>query len=255
MVSERSMKANPFICVVAVLGFVTMEVLSPVMARRSLEDFADKKAYYSPPDPHQHGHTPSTPSCTPTPSHGGAPSHGGGSTPAPSHGGGGYYNPPSSPIVTTPPVHPITPSPLVPTTPPTPFLPYIPTPPSTPTPFDPNFPPFFTGTCDFWRTHPSAIWALLGYWSTLGNFFGPVAVSTFGRNLSLQEALSNPRTDGFGALYREGTAALLNSMVNSRFAYTTQQVREAFTTAVGSNDAAAAQARLFKKANEGHMKH
>lgn len=73
-------------------------------------------------------------------------------------------------------------------------------------------------------------------------------------NLSLPEALANTRNDGFGALLREGTASLLNSMVNRRFPFTTEQVRDAFVAASVSNKAAAAQAKIFKKANEGHLK-
>ncbi|RWW64887.1 hypothetical protein BHE74_00027838 [Ensete ventricosum] len=107
----------------------------------------------------------------------------------------------------------------------------------------------------YWRAHPEAILALLGYWCTLGEFFGLPAVSAFGRDPSLLEALSNTRSDGIGALYREGTASLLNSLVHRNFALTTQQVREEFNTAVISEKAAATQAQLFKKANEGHLKH
>ncbi|RZR71021.1 hypothetical protein BHM03_00002887 [Ensete ventricosum] len=121
-----------------------------------------------------------------------------------------------------------------------------------PAPTTPNSPPF---SCDYWRAHPEAILALLGYWCTLGEFFGLPAVSAFGRDPSLLEALSNTRSDGIGALYREGTASLLNSLVHRNFALTTQQVREEFNTAVISEKAAATQAQLFKKANEGHLKH
>lgn len=81
------------------------------------------------------------------------------------------------------------------------------------------------------------------------------SVPGFGAStLSLQQALSNTRTDGLGALYREGTASLLNSMVNQKFPYTTKQVRESFVASLSSNKAAAAQAQLFKLANEGRVK-
>jgi hypothetical protein len=60
------------------------------------------------------------------------------------------------------------------------------------------------------------------------------------------------RVDGTGALLLEGAAALLNSMTRAGFPYTTEQVRDAFVTAVvgGSDGAAAAQAAAFSKANE-----
>ncbi|XP_030928469.1 protodermal factor 1 isoform X2 [Quercus lobata] len=194
--------------------------------------------------PHHGGHSPKPPSpsnCGTPPHHDPTPS-----TPStPPSGGGGYYNsPPTSqgspptPIIETPPSTTTPPpSPLVPTPP---FLP------------DPNSP--IIGTCTYWRTHPGIIWGLLGWWGTMGNAFGVTSVPGFGAHLTLQQALSNTRTDGLGALYREGTASLLNSMVNNRFPFTTKQVRESFMAALSSNKAAAAQAHLFKQANEGKLK-
>lgn len=88
----------------------------------------------------------------------------------------------------------------------------------------------------------------------MGGALGVTSVPGFGSSMSLHQALSNDRTDGFGALYREGTASFLNSMVNRRFPFTTQQVRDNFVQATGSNKAAAAQARVFKLANEGRLK-
>ncbi|CAI0461350.1 unnamed protein product, partial [Linum tenue] len=95
---------------------------------------------------------------------------------------------------------------------------------------------------------------LLGWWGTLGNAFGAPSLPGLGPSTSLPQALSNPRRDGYGTLYREGTAALLNSMVTNRFAFTTNQVRESFVSALGSNKAAAAQGRVFQMANEGRLK-
>ncbi|KAL0002214.1 hypothetical protein SO802_015995 [Lithocarpus litseifolius] len=191
-----------------------------------------------------HGHhspKPPSPSNCGTPPHDNPPP----STPSTPSGGGGYYNPPPTsqgspptPIIETPPITTSPPpSPLVPTPP---FLP------------DPNSP--IIGTCTYWRTHPGIIWGLLGWWGTMGNAFGVTSVPGFGAHLTLQQALSNARTDGLGALYREGTASLLNSMVNNRFPFTTKQVRESFVAALSSNKAAAAQAHLFKQANEGKLK-
>lgn len=103
--------------------------------------------------------------------------------------------------------------------------------------------------------HPGVIWGLFGFWCPLVRLFGPSAAVPFGHDLTVPEALANTREDGVGALYREGTASLLNSMVNNRFPFTTQEVKDAFGAALNSGDdgAAAAQARLFKKANEGHV--
>jgi hypothetical protein len=100
------------------------------------------------------------------------------------------------------------------------------------------------------------IWSALGsrFPSSMGHFFGGAGSSLGGAaDLSIQDALANTRTDGAGALLREGAAALLNSMTRSGFPYTTEQVRDAFTAAAagGSDTAAAAQAAAFKRANEG----
>ena len=87
------------------------------------------------------------------------------------------------------------------------------------------------------------IWSALGSWpSSVSHFFGAAG----GPSVSIKDALANTRTDGAGALLREGTPALLNSMTRPGFAYTTQQVRDAFAAAVagGSDSAAAAQAAV-----------
>ncbi|KAK1286775.1 Protodermal factor 1 [Acorus calamus] len=104
----------------------------------------------------------------------------------------------------------------------------------------------------YWRTHPALIWGIFGYWAPMSGIFGVVCTTAFGQNLNLPQALSNTRMDGIGALYREGTAALLNAMVSRSFPFTTQQVRDAFTSAIVSDHAAAKQAKLFRQANEGH---
>ncbi|KAK1269149.1 Protodermal factor 1 [Acorus gramineus] len=270
---ERGSKSHPAMVMwVLFVGLVSQSLVVPV-ASRSLEGVTEQKAYY-PPDPHRshsprHSHR--TPTCpTPsTPSHGTptAPSHGGGyGTPStPSHGGGYYnpptYHPPSTPVVTPTPSTPTPPSapyidPGTPSTPTPPSAPYIdpgtPTTPgisTPPAPFLPGTPPF---TCDYWRTHPALVWGIFGYWAPMAGIFQTGGNAAFGPTLNLPQALSNTRMDGIGALYREGTAALLNSMVSRTFHFTTQQVKEAFNSAVVSNNAAAAQARLFRKANEGH---
>ncbi|CAN1123101.1 Protodermal factor 1 [Linum perenne] len=182
--------------------------------------------------------TPSTPTpsiptpSTPTPIDPSTPPSGGGSyNPSPSPptgGGGGILTPPTPIIGGSPPTTPFTP----------PFV------------IDPNSP----FSCNYWRSHPGLIMGLLGWWGTMGNAFGVPSVPGFGASTSLPQALSNTRNDGYGMLYREGTAALLNSMVSNRFAFTTNQVRQNFVTALGSNKAAAAQGQVFKMANEGRLK-
>ncbi|KAJ0103211.1 hypothetical protein Patl1_05417 [Pistacia atlantica] len=71
--------------------------------------------------------------------------------------------------------------------------------------------------------------------------------------MSFQQALSNTCSDGYGALYREGTASWLNSLLNHRFPFTTDQVRQSFMSTLHLDKIAAAQARSrsLKPANEG----
>lgn len=95
------------------------------------------------------------------------------------------------------------------------------------------------------------ILGILGQWSNIGNLFGLPTTSIFGGNPSVQQALGNARNDGYGALIREGTASLLNSMANPSFPLTTQVVRDRFNQALSSEKTAAAEAQRFRLANEG----
>lgn len=108
--------------------------------------------------------------------------------------------------------------------------------------------------CSYWLNHPGMIWGVVGWSGTLGNCFGATNIPGFGTNLNLLQALSNTRTDGYGALLREGTASYLNSLANNRFPFTTKQVRGSFVSALASDRAATNQANLFKLANEGKVK-
>ncbi|KAL1370370.1 hypothetical protein HN51_000642 [Arachis hypogaea] len=241
-----------FLPLLATFCFFSHNIVVPVIS--STTTFEDNKNYYITPTPDPSiGTPPSSGSLSPqtpsSPSHGsghgsspshGSPSHGGSSSncgsPPPSHsGGGGYYNsPPSTPTPTTP-IDPGTPS--------------IPSPPFLPTPS-----PFSGGTCNFWSNHPGLIFGVLGWWGTLGNAFGVTSIPGMSSGITLPQALSNTRKDGIGALLREGTASYLNSLVNHKFPYTTSQVRDQFAASITSNKAAAAQAQLFKMANEGRSK-
>ncbi|CAL9061171.1 unnamed protein product [Musa banksii] len=121
-------------------------------------------------------------------------------------------------------------------------------PPSTPT--GSHTPPF-NGTCKYWGSHPDAIVAVIGSLGTVGDLFGYGCAAIFGSNPTLHDALTNTRTDGYGALFREGTAALLNSMTDSKYPFTTKQVKFSFAGSITSDGAAEAQADIFKQANEG----
>ncbi|XP_057523193.1 protodermal factor 1 [Amaranthus tricolor] len=211
------------------------------------------------------------PSPKPTPSHGGGGGHhynppkhtptnppkGGGGcpcgsppsySPPPTSGGGGGYYPPTpstpTPVIVTPPSSPLVPSP--------PVVPVGPSPPYTPgtplTPYDPPFP------CTYWGSHPTLIFGVLGWWATVGGLWGVTTLPGLSSATSLQQVLTNPTNDGYGSLYREGTAAFLNSMAAKEFPFSTKQVKDSFLASLDSDHAAATQARLFKLANERKFK-
>ncbi|GMI99298.1 hypothetical protein HRI_003599100 [Hibiscus trionum] len=247
MEKERSKLVSSIISILLAC-FLGRNFVVPVM---SINGFEEQKNFFfpAPPDPHT--------GTVPSGSHGGSP---------PTHGSGGGYHPTPTPSTPsgrdcgTPPHEPSTPS--KPSHSPShggynnyhhsPPTPATVSPPSTPV-NDPGS-PHLGGTCDFWRSHPALIWRVLGWWGNVGSVFGVTSIPGFGSTMSLPQALSNTRNDGVGALYREGTASFLNSMVNKRFPFSTTHVRESLVAALGSNSAAAAQAHIFKLANEGHLK-
>jgi len=98
------------------------------------------------------------------------------------------------------------------------------------------------------------ITAVVGSLGNIGKTFGTACSLIVGKKLeNLHDALSNTRTDGIGALLREGAAAYLNSIVNKKFPFTTQQVKDCIVVAITSDGAASAQAEIFKKANDYHF--
>ncbi|WOG99969.1 hypothetical protein DCAR_0519325 [Daucus carota subsp. sativus] len=202
---------------------------------------------------HVHNPPTATPSTPSTPTHESPPIIDPG-TPTPTYG--------SPPTNESPPtIDPVTPSTPTYGSPPTTesppsIAPETPSTPSTGSPptIDPKC--YNLKYCSYWSTHPTLIWGLFGFYgTTLAGAFGlPGGGTGFGPQLNLVQALSNTRNDGYGALYREGAASLLNSMAIKRFPFTTNQVRNSFISSLGSNLAAAEQARKFQMANEGQLK-
>jgi hypothetical protein len=109
------------------------------------------------------------------------------------------------------------------------------------------------GTCEYWSSNNSDIpgfleGALVNLLQLLGINLGDLPFST---STTLVEALNNRRTDAYGALMRQGSAALINSYHFANYAYTPQEVREGFNGALFSEQAAAVQAVKFENANQG----
>jgi hypothetical protein len=70
--------------------------------------------------------------------------------------------------------------------------------------------------------------------------------------MTLYQGLTNTRPDAYGALLRQGTAAILNSYTNRNFPYTPFQVKSAFHGALASQQSAAVMATNFENANNGY---
>lgn len=250
---------SSYLCLMVVV--LVQSLSTPADCGRSIQEVSDQKNYYVPSTPHDSSSppkysSPNSPAC-PTPSDGGS-SGGGHSTPTtpsghhhatPTYGG----TPPSSTPGTTVPSAPYsTPGTNVPSPP---YSSPAITVPSPPTTYDPSVPPFHPGTCSYWTAHPEKIVVVIGkFGTTVGDFFGVACVFAYGKNPTLHDAVANTNTGGIGALLREGTTALLNSLACKSFPLTQQQVTSAFAAALGTDGSAAAQAEVFKVANEGRYK-
>ncbi|KAF2927161.1 hypothetical protein DAI22_06g184500 [Oryza sativa Japonica Group] len=71
----------------------------------------------------------------------------------------------------------------------------------------------FTGSCDFWKSHPEKIISCIGSLGSIVGSFGDVCSGFFGSKLqTLQDALCSTRKDCYGDLLREGAAAYINSV-------------------------------------------
>lgn len=81
--------------------------------------------------------------------------------------------------------------------------------------------------------------AVVGSLGNIGKTFSAASNLIIGKKLeNLHDALWNTRTDGVGALLHEGAAQYLNSIVNKKFPFTTQQVEDCIVVAVTFDGAA-----------------
>lgn len=67
--------------------------------------------------------------------------------------------------------------------------------------------------------------------------------------MTIQQGLTSTRNDGYGALLRQGSAAILNSYTRRDYAYSPFQVKLQFRNALGSQQQAFQMASLFENAN------
>jgi hypothetical protein len=174
---------------------------------------------------------------------------------------------PADPVPTTP-TTPYTPdpAPITPADPiPTPTTPYTPDPtPITPADPVPATPAASTpGTCTWWSSHTTSFPDIISIVSTIADLFGTITggsgssgtgvtstiASIFGGQLTVMQSLTNTRNDGFGALARQGSAALLNSLTRRDYPYNAFQVKTQFRNSLQSQQQAFATAKLFENAN------
>uniref|UniRef100_A0ACD6AH59 Uncharacterized protein n=1 Tax=Avena sativa TaxID=4498 RepID=A0ACD6AH59_AVESA len=122
----------------------------------------------------------------------------------------------------------------------------------TPTPVPTPTTPSYTGSCDYWKSHPEKIIECLGNLGSILGSLGEVCKTFYGSKIeTLKDALCNTRTDYYGDLLREGAAAYINAVAakKAKFAYTVHQVKDCIAVGLTSEFAAAAEAAAFKKAN------
>ncbi|KAG0583052.1 hypothetical protein KC19_3G105300 [Ceratodon purpureus] len=173
------------------------------------------------------------------------------------------YSPPYSPTPSGD--SPVVPTPVVPTTP---DVPYSPTP-YTPTPYTPTDPapttpaPTTPGSCSWWSSNTSNFPDIISIFTTLLDVFqtisggsggsggaGSIISSIFGNQMTVYQGLTNTRTDGYGALARQGSAAILNAYSRPReYPYSPFQVKLQFKNALGNQQSAFQMARVFENAN------
>jgi hypothetical protein len=129
---------------------------------------------------------------------------------------------------------------------------------SPPTPACPPPPPPSPGSCSFWsHKKPSSLPALLKFITPIVDILSSGAgtdaigaiTSIFGSGTTLHQGLTSARPDAYGALLRQGSAAVLNSYASRQYPFTPYQVKVNFRTALVSQQAAAAMASKFENAN------
>lgn len=115
--------------------------------------------------------------------------------------------------------------------------------------------------CRSWsKKPPSSLPDLLSFITPILDIFSSgggtdiigTITSIFGSTTTLHQGLTSSRTDAYGALLRQGSAAVLNSYSSRTYPFTPLQVKSAFRGALVSQQAAAVMATKFENANLGY---
>jgi len=117
------------------------------------------------------------------------------------------------------------------------------------------------GSCSSWaKALPSTLPQLLSFITPIAKIFSSgggnssiqAITSIFGTKITLHQGLTQSGTDGYSALLRQGSAAILNSYTARDFPYRPAQVKSAFRGALVSQQAASVMATKFENANLGY---
>lgn len=119
---------------------------------------------------------------------------------------------------------------------------------------------YFCLASRWWSSNPGSFPDFISILSTLVDLFssvsggsgsgiGSIISGIFGGQMTVYQGLTNTRTDGYGALARHSSAALLNSFTRRDYAYSPLQVKMQFRSALGSQQQAFQMARVFENAN------
>lgn len=112
--------------------------------------------------------------------------------------------------------------------------------------------------CRSWaKAHPSTLPEFLSFFTPIARIFSSgggsssieAITSIFGSKITLHQGLTQSGTDGYSALLRQGSAAILNSYTVRDFPYRPVEVKSAFRGALVSQQAAFVMATKFENAN------
>ncbi|GER49086.1 UDP-N-acetylmuramyl-tripeptide synthetase [Striga asiatica] len=107
-------------------------------------------------------------------------------------------------------------------------------------------------TPQYWSQRTDAWPRMVPRKSTVSNVFGSRVSERYQEDLTMPDAAGDGGGGGgaFGELLRQSAAALLNSYARRGYPYASWEVKTLMIQALVSEEAAGAQARIFREANE-----